>query len=68
MHFSYKSAQEYLLKMKRGYSNWIGMNFSVITFINRFFYINDINEDKIKYFEKNLNISLINIRKRLKNN
>ena len=50
------------------YSNWIGMNFSVITFINRFFYINDINEDKIKYFEKNLNISLINIRKRLKNN
>lgn len=67
IHFRFKTAEEYLNKIRRGYSNWARMNLSLNTYINEFFKINTINAEKINYFEKQLNVSLKEYKQKLTN-
>ena len=60
IHFNYKSTEEYINKIKRGYSNWFGNKYN--NFINSkikdYFRDNIITKDKINYFERELNLNL----------
>ena len=57
IHFCYKSTEEYINKLKRGYSNW---SFEKDFYRNKildYFRDNKMTKDKIKLFEKELNIN-----------
>lgn len=60
IHFNYKSTEEYINKIKRGYSNWFGNNYN--NFINSkikdYFKDNKITKEKIDYFERELKLNL----------
>jgi len=60
IHFSYKSTEEFINRLKRGYSNWLGK--SVYGFIKRkikrYFLINKPTKERVEYMERELNISL----------
>ena len=60
IHFSDKSSEELVKKIKRGYKNWFKEKIS--TFLNNklknFFRYNKITPEKISYIEKELNMNL----------
>ena len=60
IHFCFKSTEEFINKIKRGYSNWFGKKLSA--FINSriidYFNMNTITRKKVEYIERELNISL----------
>lgn len=60
IHFSDKSTEELIKKIKRGYRNWLKERTSkfVMNKPNIYFSYNKITPEKINYIEKELNISL----------
>ena len=65
IHFKYKSTQEYINKIKRGYE-WESKKFLKMR-IREYFKDNEITMKKIKYMEKELKIDLSKYKKLLKN-
>jgi hypothetical protein len=59
IHFKFKSTEEYVKKIKRGYHGWT-KSYIYHTRIKSYFKSNKITEEKIKYFEKELKINLSN--------
>ena len=60
IHFRYKSTEEFILKYKRGYSNWFGDRINSFLYgnVKEYFQLNRITLEKIKYIENELNINL----------
>ena len=61
IHFSYKSTEEFINRMKRGYSNWLlGKKFYnfVKAKIKHYFHLNKPTKERVEYIERELNISL----------
>jgi hypothetical protein len=69
IHFKFKSTEEYVNKIKRGYHGWT-KSYIYQTRIKSYFESNKITKEKIKYFEKELKINLSNykIKKRKEDN
>ena len=67
IHFKYKSTEEYIKKCKRGYHFWKGEKFLEILKIKLMEYFNDneVTLQKLEYFERELNISLTELKKQL---
>jgi hypothetical protein len=65
IHFEYKSTEEFIKKIKRGYSNWFVE--SISTFlrgkINGYLTNNKVTKQKIDYLEKELNLNLSEYRR-----
>ena len=59
IHFRYKSTEEFINKLKRGYSNWLidDLKF-VIEQIKVYFFINKATPEKIKFIENELDLNL----------
>ena len=69
IHFKYKSTEELVNKLKRGYSNWLGNRLRKIILSNIYFYlgINKPTLEKINLIEKEFNLNLSEFkRKKLK--
>ena len=49
MHFSKKTAEEYVIKSKRGFPNY---SFNYDTFVDKFFELNKFTKEKLNIFEK----------------
>jgi hypothetical protein len=62
IHFCYKSTEEYINKLKRGYSNWFDAKFYKNK-VKDYFRDNEKTKEKLEYFQKELNINIINILK-----
>ena len=62
IHFKYKSTEEFVNKIKRGYSNWHNDKLKKVFQENINFYLNHNNAtfEKINYIETKLNINLSN--------
>ena len=60
IHFRYKSTEEYINKYKRGYSFWSKekLNNFLKNNIEEYLRDNQITLEKLKYFEKELNLNL----------
>ena len=60
IHFRFKSAEELIYKYKRGFRNWFRnkTNIFLKKLINDFFIFKKITIEKIRYIEKELNLSL----------
>lgn len=59
IHFRYKSTEEFINKLKRGYSNWLSDDLKfVIEQIKIYFTINNATPEKIKFIEKELKINI----------
>ena len=65
IHFKFKSTEEYVKKIKRGYHGWT-KSYIYHTRIKSYFKNNKITEEKIKYFEKELKINLSNYKIKIK--
>ena len=68
IHYRYKSTEEFINKIKRGYSDWFKDNAKSWLFKRIRHYIRDniMTKRKINYLEKELNINLTKCKKRLK--
>ena len=64
IHFMYKSTEEFINKYKRGYKDWVSSRF-LPKRIRQYFSHNRITLEKIEYIEKELNLSLPQIRSKL---
>ena len=60
IHFKYKSTEEFINKMKRGYGKWFGKRITQVinNKIADYFSTNNITREKVEYLERELNISL----------
>ena len=60
IHFSYMSTEEFINRLKRGYSNWLGEG--IYRFLRRkikhYFLLNKPTKKRVEYMERELNISL----------
>jgi len=65
IHFKYKSTEEYIHKIKRGYHVWT-KDYILKTSIKSYLKDNEITKEKIEYFKKELNINLKNYIKKRK--
>ena len=68
IHFRYKSTEEFVNKLKRGYSNWFGnrlKNF-LLGNIKSYLKINKPTSEKINLIEKELNLDLSKFKKKRK--
>ena len=60
IHFRFKSTEEFVMKYKRGYSDWFGerlqnfLNSNIAEYLDN----NDLTMEKIEYIEKELNVNL----------
>ena len=65
IHFEYKSTEEFIKKIKRGYSNWFGERISTFLRgkINGYLTNNKVTKQKIDYLEKELNLNLSEYRR-----
>jgi len=67
IHFKYKSTEETIKKIKRGYSNWFGtkkmLKLVLRTKIKSYLTNNQITKEKLKYLEKELHINLSKYKK-----
>jgi hypothetical protein len=65
IHFEYKSTEEFIKKIKRGYSNWFGEHISTFLRgkINGYLTNNKVTKQKIDYLEKELNLNLSEYRR-----
>ena len=63
IHFRYKSTEELINKIKRGYSNWFKDNLENFLKGNLRFYftINNPTPEKIKLIEKELNMDISDV-------
>ena len=67
IHFKYKSTEEYIKKLKRGYSNcFINQTRSRNWRINEYFEDNKITLEKIEYIEKELKLNLSKYKNKIK--
>ena len=66
LHFRFKSTEEFVKKIKRGYSNWHGNRTKQFLgeVIGFYFMINKITLEKINYIEKELNINLLSYKRK----
>ena len=66
IHFRFKSTEEFVRKFKRGYNYWLGkrQNQFFLELLDWYFWINKITIEKINYIERELNISLVEFRKK----
>lgn len=64
-HYYYKSAEEYLNKIKRGSCFWGNLRLINLLWLSHYFEYNKITIEKINYFENQTGIKLNNIRNRL---
>ena len=62
IHFRYKSTQEFINKLKRGYRNWFKDDLQKFLIGNIIIYlkINNATHEKINYIQKELNLNLSN--------
>ena len=67
IHFQFKSTEEYINKMKRGYSNWDWVRSKPRDYIFNYFKNNNIKLSKIEFFEREFNLSLDDYRKKINN-
>jgi hypothetical protein len=60
IHFRYKSTEEFINKIKRGYNNWFRNKIKsfLLGNIKKYLSINNASSQKIHFIEKSLNISL----------
>ena len=60
IHFRYKSTEEFVMKYKRGYSDWFGKGLQNFLNTNLADYLdnNDLTMEKIEYLEKELKVNL----------
>ena len=60
IHFEFKSTEEFINKIKRGYSNWFGNDTekALIRKILIYLKINGISSEKINFIEKELNLNI----------
>ena len=60
IHFRFRSAEEYVTKTKRGYSDWYGNRLQKILNSNLADYLdnNELTMEKIEYLEKELKVNL----------
>ncbi len=65
IHFSEKSTEEFVKKVKRGYKNWITTKF-VNDKPKVYFSHNKVTLEKINYIEKELNISLTEYKNKIR--
>jgi len=66
IHFRYKSTEEFIHKLKRGYSNWVENNLKfVIEQIKIYLFINKATPEKVKFIEKELHLNLSNFIKNI---
>ena len=65
IHYKYKSTEEYINKIKRGYHGWT-KSYIYKTRIKSYFKDNKITKEKIKFFEKELKINLSNYNIKMK--
>ena len=68
IHFRYKSTEEFVNKLKRGYSNWFEnrlKNF-LLGNIKSYLKINKPTSEKINLIEKELNLDLSKFKKKRK--
>ena len=65
IHFKFKSTEEYVNKIKRGYHGWT-KSYIYQTRIKSYFESNKITKEKIKYFEKELKINISNYKIKIK--
>ena len=65
IHFKYKSTEEYVNKIKRGYHFWT-KDYILKTSIKNYLKDNEITKEKIEYLEKELNINLSKYKKKFK--
>jgi hypothetical protein len=65
IHFEYKSTEEFIKKIKRGYNNWFGERISTFLRgkINAYLSNNKVTKQKIDYLEKELNLNLSEYRR-----
>ena len=63
-HFSFKSTEEYIKKVKRGYRNWPHLD--PVSYIKMYFKFNKLTIEKVEMFEKAFNLTLNNYRIKLK--
>ena len=69
IHFRYKSTEEFVMKYKRGYSDWFGEGLQNFLNVNLADYLdnNELTMEKIEYLEKELKVNLQNYKDRLLN-
>ena len=60
VHFRYKSTEELIRKIKRGYNNWFGNKTNAFLFqmVKSYLSINNATSNKINLIEKELNLNL----------
>ena len=66
IHFKYKSTEEYINKIKRGYHG-LKNSYIIKTKINSYMKNNKITNEKLEYFEKELHINLSKYKKEVNN-
>ena len=69
IHFRYKSTEELVNKIKRGYRNWYKNEIKEYLFgiIKAYFRINNMTLEKFNFIEKELNLNLSEYKKKLNN-
>ena len=69
IHFRYKSTEEFVMKYKRGYSDWFGKGLQNFLNTNLADYLdhNELTMEKIEYLEKELKVNLQKKKKKLLN-
>ena len=70
IHFRYKSTEELINKIKRGYNDWFKNNTEkfLIDNLKYYFMINKVTPEKERFIEKELNLNLSSILKEIKKN
>ena len=70
IHFKYKSTEEFINKLKRGYSDWFKDNLKKFLIENVRDYLknNNASPEKIKLFESELNLNLSDLIKGIRKN
>ena len=66
IHFYFKSTEEFIHKLKRGYRDWFGNNNVLYDKLINYLESNKITKEKIDYLEKELKINLTIYRNRIK--
>ena len=66
IHYKFKSTEEFINKLKRGYGNWFGNKIgNILKFKIDEYFQNDITLEQINYLEKELNVNLSNYKLKL---
>ena len=68
IHFKYKSTEEFVNKINRGYKNWFGekLNEFLLYNVENYFHYNKPTLEKINFIENHTNLNLTELRKKVK--